>query len=424
MVSNEGNNVEDAHAQLAKPKVIRRKFWSKFKVVKSPGDGHCFLYSIVESYNSQHPNKPEMCKDILIKRINDEVVDNFQHYLPFIDDMSPDNLFCGLYDYIENKSYKTSFGYLVPEITSRALGMGIVVIHKHGDDDITSAVGNCDNPGEITYVYYHKDDEHYDGTVRTADWVPSDYVKETDEIDVDNIPYVGNGNEVSDGVWENDCFEIYKTSDQVVDLTQDIKSTSSLSVPVETSFSRKHSVDLCLWNINGLTRDKLNDQILGKYFSRFDIIILTETWSDGEGNYELYNYKYIDFKREYRHVKAKRASGGIGVFIKLDVCHAVEIFRNSRDTVVWLKFKKEYLKNSTDLYLGAVYLAPEFLLYKSRSFYHSSKWYHTAPKSLHGHNLWRFQRPNKCMSWLWMETFWREWWRFGKFPPHWYSIWR
>ena len=76
-----------------------------------------------------------MCKNILIKRINDEVFENFQHYLPFTDVMNPENLYYGLYDYIENKSYNTTFGDLVPEITARALGMGIVVIHKQGNDE-------------------------------------------------------------------------------------------------------------------------------------------------------------------------------------------------------------------------------------------------------------------------------------------------
>ena len=75
-------------------------------------------------------------------------------------------LYYGLYDYIENKSYNTTFGDLVPEITARALGMGIVVIHKQGNDDIMRAIYNRDNPGEMIYVYYHKNDEHYDGTIR------------------------------------------------------------------------------------------------------------------------------------------------------------------------------------------------------------------------------------------------------------------
>ena len=185
---------------------------------------------------------------------------------------------------------------------------------------------------------------------------------------VDNIPRVGNVSEVSKGVWNNDGFGKYETSKQTVDLTQKIgaigpkcfiDSAPSTPASVETSLCPKNCIDLCLWNVNGLTQDKLHDHILGKYFSQFDIIILLETWSDGEGNYELYDYKYFDFKREYRHAKAKRASGGIGVYIRFDVCHAVEIFRNSGDTVVWLKFKKEYLQISVDLYLGAVYFSPE-----------------------------------------------------------------
>ena len=50
--------------------------------------------------------------------------------------------------------------------------------------------------------------------------VPSGSVKEIDKICVDNIPRVGNVNEVSKGVWNNDGFGIYETSKQTVDLTQ------------------------------------------------------------------------------------------------------------------------------------------------------------------------------------------------------------
>ena len=103
----------------------------------------------------------------------------------------------------------------------------------------------------------------------------------------------------------------------------------------------------------------MHDEILGQYFDKFDVILLTETWSDGKDGFELHNFKYKDFSRKSRHANAKRASGGIGVFIKFDISDGVEVFRNVGDMLVWLKLKREYFNTASDIYLGTVYFPPE-----------------------------------------------------------------
>ena len=65
-----------------------------------------------------------------------------------------------------------------------------------------------------------------------------------------------------------------------------------------------------------VTQDKLHD--LASFFCHGLM-----TWSDGEGIYELLDYKFFDFNRKYCPAKAKRASGGIVGFIRLNVIDAV-----------------------------------------------------------------------------------------------------
>ena len=46
-------------------------------------------------------------------------------------------------------------------------------------------------------------------------------------------------------------------------------------------------LNVCVWNINGLTQDKLEDQIAGNLLCRYDLILLSETWSRNSENFVL-----------------------------------------------------------------------------------------------------------------------------------------
>lgn len=107
----------------------------------------------------------------------------------------------------------------------------------------------------------------------------------------------------------------------------------------------------CVWNINGLTHHKLKKHILGKFLMNFDIILLSEPWSENKEDFKLDGFMYHDFFRKYKHSKAKRGYGGFGVFKRKELKRGVEIFRNHADIVVWLKIKKEYFSMESDIYI-------------------------------------------------------------------------
>ena len=56
-------------------------------------------------------------------------------------------------------------------------------------------------------------------------------------------------------------------------------------------------INICFWNIRGLTHHKLQSEICGSFSANFDIILLNETWSDEIQTFELEGYVYIDMYR-------------------------------------------------------------------------------------------------------------------------------
>ena len=65
-----------------------------------------------------------------------------------------------------------------------------------------------------------------------------------------------------------------------------------------------------MWNINGLTTDKLIDQI--DYFNNFDIILLCETWLKPDHPYDMNikEFESICISQSSTNRKAQRGSGG------------------------------------------------------------------------------------------------------------------
>ena len=160
------NSAIDAHSQILNLSDITADFWYNYSIKKSPGDGHCFLHSVIQSCNSQFPDKPSMNKDILIDLFRVEIHKNCSRYLPYVEDMSRDNLFLGFYDYVYNKNYNTAFGDLVPVIASRALGMGIMIVYKQEDKTMTVFIEHRENHS-CENLFIFKDRDHYDALVTT-----------------------------------------------------------------------------------------------------------------------------------------------------------------------------------------------------------------------------------------------------------------
>ena len=60
----------------------------------------------------------------------------------------------------------------------------------------------------------------------------------------------------------------------------------------------KTTIKIISWNIHGLNGEKLSQCIVGGFVKRFDIILLTETWSTAEQSYGLDGFQYYAVSTE------------------------------------------------------------------------------------------------------------------------------
>ena len=73
-------------------------FWSNYKEVTSPGDGHCLIHSAVNSINGI-TSASNVDVSVLLKYLSDETVHNADRYIYFIDGNGRESLIHGLNEY-------------------------------------------------------------------------------------------------------------------------------------------------------------------------------------------------------------------------------------------------------------------------------------------------------------------------------------
>ena len=124
---------------------------------------------------------------------------------------------------------------------------------------------------------------------------------------------------------------------------------------------KSESVLKCLsWNIKGLSADKRTSQDFTDFISKYDIICLSETWTNSKSNIHLNNYsKPIHSYRRFQNRRAMRPSGGIIIYIKDSIRKGITVVRNNIDCIVWLKLDKTFFNLESHIYLCATYISPE-----------------------------------------------------------------
>ncbi|MEW8488010.1 MAG: hypothetical protein AB2705_22780, partial [Candidatus Thiodiazotropha sp.] len=63
--------------------------------------------------------------------------------------------------------------------------------------------------------------------------------------------------------------------------------------------------------------------------------------------------------RRLQNRRARRSRGGIIIYIKDYIRKGVKLIKNDIDSLIWLKFDKQFFKSNEDLYVGITYIAPE-----------------------------------------------------------------
>ena len=104
----------------------------KYCIVKSPGDGHCFIHSIVTGIKSMHPSicHIQATDHGVLEALKAETFCNAHTYIQISKGVSFESLMRGMNAYVYHKPYDSLFGDIVPNIISNALKINIMIIPK------------------------------------------------------------------------------------------------------------------------------------------------------------------------------------------------------------------------------------------------------------------------------------------------------
>ena len=85
----------------------------------------------------------------------------------------------------------------------------------------------------------------------------------------------------------------------------------------------------------------------------YDVLCLSECWVKCPNDFNLKGYekKYL--------FRNKCNGGGVVIFYKKRLSQYIKIVKCCADSMIWLKFDKSFMLNTTDLYMCAIYIPPD-----------------------------------------------------------------
>ena len=116
------------------------------------------------------------------------------------------------------------------------------------------------------------------------------------------------------------------------------------------------------WNVGGWNTlvDSDNSSIREKCLLSLDldVIGIAETHLKNNDVLELTGYVWLGHNRKNTHIKAKKGSGGVGVFLKQSLFQSydVNMIDNDKEGILWLKFSPK--GNETEFLCCVCYLPP------------------------------------------------------------------
>ena len=113
-----------------------------------------------------------------------------------------------------------------------------------------------------------------------------------------------------------------------------------------------------MWNIEGLTTDKISDTQSMNVVSQLDIVSLVETWSNGD-HLNIPGHVLVSSTYRKKHKNARRHSGGISVYVKPNIHKGVYTLKNEHTDIQWVRLDKHFFKLQKDIYLATVYISPQ-----------------------------------------------------------------
>ena len=118
-----------SHSDTALPLINSESFWQNYEIVKSRGDGHCFIYSAVSSLRYQH--NMSLDAEAVLRYITHESLNNVHRYMYLFESVQTFEL--EMFNYINEKTYNSAYVDLLPHCLANALRLSIGMICQKDD---------------------------------------------------------------------------------------------------------------------------------------------------------------------------------------------------------------------------------------------------------------------------------------------------
>ena len=152
---------------------------NNLNLTRSPGDGHCLLYSTVTSWNSQYHNHANIIKPWLMQAIESDFKENQSKYIGFLSYLNPEEISEQWDLYLRYKRYNLDID---PRIISNVLKVTLQIIDENTKNLCKLINVHPDSADQHGILIVHRFGDHYNGTTSrstvTSSIISPPHVKE------------------------------------------------------------------------------------------------------------------------------------------------------------------------------------------------------------------------------------------------------
>ena len=117
-------------------------------------------------------------------------------------------------------------------------------------------------------------------------------------------------------------------------------------------------MSILLYNVQGLVRYKLTDPDFINYVSKYDLILVCESWTSKTSNITISGFESFPSHRPKVNKKARRCSGGVILYVKEHFVKGVSVIKDDTPDIIWARLDKDYFALENDLLLCLAYVMP------------------------------------------------------------------
>ena len=248
-----------------------------------------------------------------------------------------------MYNYTRKKIYDSDLYDLTPKITSDSLNVEIMIVERTPSGYRACVVVPGSDIAEHRQIFIlHRERDHYESmTPFNSDYAlscgPAGELINNSNPSCNDISYSisdsGNQDEIEKSLKPSGG----NNSARILSTKGPIEHTF-----VQTSSDADTCLTICCWNTNGLSNDKLMDDILANKLKMYDIILLSGTRVEKSALFEIEGYDFYNHRCNHRLHNARRESGGLGIFVRVSLKHGVDILHNHSNIIAWINLRKYF----------------------------------------------------------------------------------